>query len=650
MEGRRARSAELLGLLAILALAAVLRFGWPSTTEFKGDEARIALLALDMAEGRSFPLKGTGTSVGLPKSPLSVYVYAVPFLVSANPLVATLFTGALNVLAVYLCWRLARRYWGVGPGLLAALFYAASPWAVLFSRKIWEPNLLSPFVAAWMLSGLKTFVEGRRWALLWHIVLLAVLVQLHYSALVLVPVTGLLLILCRRRLRWRSLLAGVGVSALTAVPFACYLLRGGSGVRQAVLGLMSQAPKVDAESARFWWSIVSGSGIHSLAGPQVFRDYLASVPYSGPACWAAGLLAIVGIIAAAEGALVRRNEPGVQAAGIVSLWALAPLVVFARHSMPLYLHYYVVALPAPFLAAAFALGRLRRLRSGLLRLGAAIPTLAAAGAQAAMVVELFAFLGSRATPDGFGTPLGVQLRAVRAAREAELPVVVVGPGDDPQTSDWPAVFSVLLRRTRHRLVDGTYVACFPGSPSTLLIVPGADAAMRVYRAAGVLAGAQELPSRVGEAPFRVVRAEGLPDLGLSRRPTAALLANGVEVLGCRWDGNLAPGETVTWWLAWRVANPPPVPLTEYHVFNHLEDSAGKRWAQVDGPTVRVCDWAVGDTNVELFRLELPGDAPPAPYRMRVGMYTYPALQRQPVVDGAGQPVSDAVTLDPLGEP
>jgi len=117
-----------IALVAILLLAALLRTGWPGITEFKFDEADLATRALDFVEGRSLPLQGPGTSVGLPKSPLSVYLYGLPFLLWRNPLFATWFTGVLNVLAVALCWWLGRRYWGTSAGLCAALLFATSPW------------------------------------------------------------------------------------------------------------------------------------------------------------------------------------------------------------------------------------------------------------------------------------------------------------------------------------------------------------------------------------------------------------------------------------------------------------------------------------------------------------------------------------------
>jgi len=69
---------EWLALGLILALAALLRLGWPGLTEFKRDEAHLYALALDVAELRAFPLRGISSSVGLPNPPINVYLFALP--------------------------------------------------------------------------------------------------------------------------------------------------------------------------------------------------------------------------------------------------------------------------------------------------------------------------------------------------------------------------------------------------------------------------------------------------------------------------------------------------------------------------------------------------------------------------------------------
>ena len=153
---------ELALLVAILLLAGALRMGAPGLTEFKRDEANLSRLALNLAQGKGFPLLGISSSVGVPNPPISVYLFALPYLFDHTPILATVFVGALNTLAVALTWALVRRTFGPRPALIAALLYAAAPWGVLFARKIWAQDLLPPFVVGAALLGVIGFGSGDR--------------------------------------------------------------------------------------------------------------------------------------------------------------------------------------------------------------------------------------------------------------------------------------------------------------------------------------------------------------------------------------------------------------------------------------------------------------------------------------------------------
>src|SRR5690606_33742501 len=149
---------EWLALLAILLLGAALRFGWPGVNSFAYDEARLSLISLSMARGGEFATLGMPSSARVPNLPAAAWIFALPYAVSPDPLVATGFASLLSWLAVPLVWALGRRAWGPGPGLLAALFLAASPYGVLYGRSIWAQNLLAPMAAAW---GLLAYVAIR---------------------------------------------------------------------------------------------------------------------------------------------------------------------------------------------------------------------------------------------------------------------------------------------------------------------------------------------------------------------------------------------------------------------------------------------------------------------------------------------------------
>ena len=82
--------------------------------------------------------------------------------------------------------------------------FAVSPWAVIFSRKIWAQNLLPLFVMLWVI-GLALALVDRKPRFIWlALVALALAVQIHLAALALVPATLILLVVFWRRLSWRA--------------------------------------------------------------------------------------------------------------------------------------------------------------------------------------------------------------------------------------------------------------------------------------------------------------------------------------------------------------------------------------------------------------------------------------------------------------
>ena len=217
-EQTRVRRWEWIALAVILLLAAALRMGAPGISEFKRDEGNLAQLALDLTHGRDFPLLGLSASVNLPNPPVSVYVIAPPFLLDDNPRTATLYVGALNVIAVALTWWLTRRYYGATAALVAILLYAVSPWGAIYARKLWAQDILPPFVLLTVLTGLLGYIEGKRWARVVHWPLLAITVQIHIGAFTLIPLSLILLWRARANITWREFGFAIVLAALTGLP------------------------------------------------------------------------------------------------------------------------------------------------------------------------------------------------------------------------------------------------------------------------------------------------------------------------------------------------------------------------------------------------------------------------------------------------
>ena len=639
-------------LVLILLLAAALRLGWPGVSEFKLDEARLSLLALETARGERLPLYGITSSVGIPNPPASVYLFAIPYFFSSDPTLATLFVGLLNVSAVALAWGLARRYFGAWAGLAAALLYAASPWGVIYSRTIWAQDALPPFVLLTVIAGVRGFVdhEGaaarapatRPWKYqVAHLALLAVTVQIHLGAVSLIPLTLAMLAVGRRRIDRRFGL-GVGLAALTLVPFALAAL--GNGwlwrVGEALRAGGSRALTVSGDALHQAHLTIAGTEIHSLAGPRTFEAYLASVPDVWP------LLAWVGwaaLIAAAGLVVSGARRPDQRAHLILGLWALLPILTFTVTWTPSYPHYMIPLIPAACIALAAGARALadrlaRWVSARAVQIGLAGLAIVVAAAQVYVTLALLAFLNMHDTPGGFGTPLRLLTEARDKARAlaGEDEILVVSDSDDPAAGQDPAVWSFLLHDHAPgvRLVDGARTLVFPATPTLLLIAPSLppDAA------------AVEYPPPLAETPLRApsegaVRFARLsaPPAALGGEPVEARLSNGAALL--RWEAEPDAGR---FWLTWQASRPND---RRYTLFVHLLDQKGNRVAQADVPAWPG-PWRAGDVIVTRFDLDA---APPAGTTWRVGMYVLlgdGATQGVDVLDAAGNPAGQWVDLPP----
>src|SRR5438132_12342312 len=124
---------------AILVVAAGLRLWRLDLTPFGTDEAALTRLAEDIVRLGRIPLSGPLTSIGIPSAPHFIYTLAPMEAISRDPSVVAGFIAFLNVAAVFGTWWLGARWFGPPAGLIAALLFATSPWAISARRWIWQP-------------------------------------------------------------------------------------------------------------------------------------------------------------------------------------------------------------------------------------------------------------------------------------------------------------------------------------------------------------------------------------------------------------------------------------------------------------------------------------------------------------------------------
>lgn len=176
-------------------------------TEFLGfwfDQGRDALVISNLLHNGKFFLIGPTTGVeGIFLGPFYYYLMA-PFyaLGRGNPIYPAIFFALLSTAAIYLMYRLARRYVGHWAGIIAAVLYAFSFQFIGYNRWLANPAPL-PFFAVAALWGVTSLVySDRRWWL-WPLLGLALGLSLQLeaaSATFFLPVVITLLVVYRKKL------------------------------------------------------------------------------------------------------------------------------------------------------------------------------------------------------------------------------------------------------------------------------------------------------------------------------------------------------------------------------------------------------------------------------------------------------------------
>jgi len=105
-----------------------------------------------------------------------------------------------------------------------------------------------------------------------------------------------------------------------------------------------------------------------------------------------------------------------------------------------------------------------------------------------------------------------------------------------------------------------------------------------------------------------------------------------------------PGETLVVPLFWQVLEPPPA---DYTVFVHLVSDQGELVAQFDGPPggtgFPTSSWKPGQVLLAGYPVALPETLAAGHYRILVGLYTWPSLERE-LVFLEGRQVGDAILV------
>jgi hypothetical protein len=335
-------------LVAIIGLAAYVRFTGLEIGWFLQDQVRDGMAALGIVSGDELPLVGPQAALSTVNlvGPLYYYLLALPYALSADPVVGVAFLNLLNLVAVYLTYRLGNDMFGPSVGVVAAALYAVFPAVVLSGKALWNPGFV-PFFAMLFWWALWRFLMGSRpWLLALVLFLLGVLLNIHMSGAIFALLLPLALLLYRPPLRPGPLVVGILGGVALYLPYLLFELRQGFPDLFRAISWAGKNP-----SMPFWSIAWRGFWVPFLL-PERWAEALPHglapwlLPWVQRAELALCVVALVALVGGLPWAADRR--PHVLLAG----WLLLPYAVVPFNRVGVMWYYFDIVYPAPFLAIA----------------------------------------------------------------------------------------------------------------------------------------------------------------------------------------------------------------------------------------------------------------------------------------------------------
>jgi hypothetical protein len=427
---------EYIGLAGIVAIAAGLRFSHFHLLEFQGDEAYAALLALDALQTGKLPFAGLMSSVGVTNPPLFAWLLIPMFAINANPAFVSGCVALTGIAAVVMTWHVGRKYYGPVTGVVAGLFFAVSPWAVIYSRKIWAQDFVPFFAAATIWAVHAATVGKQPRAIFWCVLLPVCVIQIHFSGIALLAAVVAIGLAMRVKVDWRWAAGGVAVAGVLMAPYL-YLQQQtgwadfrqarnqiGGGKPWAQLGGVTTHPVTgyrlpSQQNGSYALAMMNAGRIEDVLGIAGGKEFdraglwQARSRYFDAGIWDALLLVqrwvfVAALIWLGIAAVKSRFKT---APTILIAWLAVPVAVFYLTGLWTYLTYFAILFPAHFLVCGEAGRKLKP-----------VLVLSVAGvfavANVFYVLEFYRFVEAHGGAQGtFGSGLGYKQAAARYLAE-----------------------------------------------------------------------------------------------------------------------------------------------------------------------------------------------------------------------------------------
>lgn len=405
----------------IVFVAAFLRLYQFNTTEFDPDEVAFFKMARYAVTHGLIPATANRASVGYFIPPATIDILMLPAAFTNDPLWGAITTAILMTVSVLLTYCFVRSYYGRVAGTIATLLYATLFRAVFYSRFIWNVNFLPLFVVLFLMALFRGVVTRRKGWLFPALFLLGILLQLHTSGAMLIIPFVVAIVLTPSTLRWRDFLLGLLSLLIIYFPYLLWeIATNFSDVHLMIQTFLhpQNKPILDDLAWVFYQDLLNPYDLLSQQNPLHWHNVL---PYLGETsllwqlapylAWISQMLIYLVVISVvtllllavwpwnpsgttpesnmtnqdsqAETHASRNVSPSGRMAyflrpwrslrgywllllaspyrcGLMVLlsWQIVPMLLLLRHSLLLYLHYFIFLLPGPCILVGIFLAKM----------------------------------------------------------------------------------------------------------------------------------------------------------------------------------------------------------------------------------------------------------------------------------------------------
>lgn len=263
-------------LWVLIAMGLVVRMMQLPLMEFKGDEFHFLTQSFlhPFALGQIHDVR---SPFPIPHPPSFAYFLAIPASLTIDPVAITASIAWLNIIGLWMFYGFCRRVFGKNVARISTALLASMPWAVLFSRKIWNPDLVFPCQMLFLISFEHLIRSYKPWKLYVFVIMLVLFLQAHLLSLFsIIPVAIVLYMVHLPMTRSHSVKAAA-LFIVLFLPYISYIFGTRTGGITTIAQYFSSGG-LDFSALHhniLWWARTStGLGFDYLLGPDAYQFFL----------------------------------------------------------------------------------------------------------------------------------------------------------------------------------------------------------------------------------------------------------------------------------------------------------------------------------------------------------------------------------------